>query len=374
MIRLGLGGDLGSEPPSEFRIFRAGINDTHKGQVLFDEQAAEQVLAAARQWGVHYMIDLNHDALEADASSRPDASDARGWFDLEVRDGELWAVNVEWTPDGEDRIRSKKQRYISPAFNVDADGVRPTGILNAAICAMPATFHPQDLIAARRRLAERIGTARFLERDTTMDPETIKAAMVAVKEGKADDALKILEEMLVAAAGGGEAEEPAEDDEAALAEAPDEVPEEDPEMKAFALRALKFTGFKSAPGAIKEIERLAKLGRSAEADASKNELATRRNLIAELIKLGVETPAYAWDGDPEDRKPVKRLTIETIDELSKRVEALSKSRTPGGKNTPKGDPNVFELTASEKARTVKMTAAQAERFTARVKARRGVAS
>lgn len=144
---------LPADPPKEFRIFRAGVNRTHKGDVLFDEEAARQLIANAATWGVRHMIDLNHDSLDAGPSARVDASDARGWFDLEVRDGELWAVNVEWTPDGERRIRERTQRYISPAFNVDGEG-RPVDMVNAALCSMPATFSPQDLIAAKRLSAQ----------------------------------------------------------------------------------------------------------------------------------------------------------------------------------------------------------------------------
>jgi hypothetical protein len=48
---------------------------------------------------------------------------AVGWFDIDVRDGELWAVNVEWTdvpcvagsqPD------PPEWRYHSPAYDIDS--------------------------------------------------------------------------------------------------------------------------------------------------------------------------------------------------------------------------------------------------------------
>jgi phage I-like protein len=136
--------------PAEFRIFRAGVNPTSKGPAVFDDEAAVAVMAAWRTWGVDLMIDLNHDALDADDRSRPDASDARGWFGLEVRNGELWAVNVRWTPDGERRLREKTQRYISPAFLYDEETDRVCEILNVALVAMPATHNAQALIAAAR--------------------------------------------------------------------------------------------------------------------------------------------------------------------------------------------------------------------------------
>jgi hypothetical protein len=110
----------GDAPPSEFRLFKAGINETTKGEFLFDAKAAEMVMAAcggARQ--VDYAIDLEH--LSLDTEARHYNPDALGHFKLEVRNGELWAVNVTWNPDGARRLSEKTQRYVSPAFITDDD-------------------------------------------------------------------------------------------------------------------------------------------------------------------------------------------------------------------------------------------------------------
>ena len=139
--------------PREFRLFRAGSNRTSKGTFLFDTEAARSVMAAYRQAGTDVMIDLEHQSLSADASARPDSADARGWFKLELRNGELWAVNVTWTPDGARRLSERTQRYISPTFLHDAlpDGSkRVVELLNVALVAMPATHSPHELVAASR--------------------------------------------------------------------------------------------------------------------------------------------------------------------------------------------------------------------------------
>lgn len=150
-VQLGMAFDVGAgEPPTEFRLFRAGVNSTQKGDFIFDEQSAATVLAAWREWGVDLMIDLDHLSLDIDCSPRTDAGDARGWFGLELRGGELWAVNVRWTPDGERRLREKSQRYVSPAFRVDEDE-RVVEILNCAITATPATNDAAPLVAASKR-------------------------------------------------------------------------------------------------------------------------------------------------------------------------------------------------------------------------------
>lgn len=135
--------------PVAFRLFKAGQNETTKGVFLFDAKAAESVMAcAADRQGVEYPIDLEHLAL--DQESRAYDPDARGWFSLDVRQGELWAVNVRWTSDGARRLSEKTQRYISPAFCVDEDN-RVTEIVNVALVAMPATQGAPALVAANRK-------------------------------------------------------------------------------------------------------------------------------------------------------------------------------------------------------------------------------
>lgn len=144
----------GDEPPTEFRIFKAGWNDTENGRYLFDKAAAQAVMSAYKKWGVDLAIDLEHQMLEDGIAPDPTAKDARGWCKLELRDSEagseLWAVSVSWTEDGAARLTQKRQRYISPAFAFDKKTKRVTQILNIAITAMPATHNAQELVAANR--------------------------------------------------------------------------------------------------------------------------------------------------------------------------------------------------------------------------------
>lgn len=129
-----------SEPPlpTEFRIFAPGVNDSTNGPALFDGAAAERVMATYQRHGVRLMVDVEHQSLDGRDG------DARGWFDLEVRGGELWAVNVVWTPDGARRLREGTQRYISPAFDSDEE---MSWLINVALVSMPATLGAQPLLA-----------------------------------------------------------------------------------------------------------------------------------------------------------------------------------------------------------------------------------
>jgi Mu-like prophage I protein len=135
-------------PPSEFRLFRQGVNTSTNGDFLFDEAAAALVMAQLAKHDVDLMIDLEH--LSLDEESPAFDPDARGYCRLEVREGELWAVNVAWTPDGARRLTEKTQRFVSPFFAYDEES-RVTRIVNIALTAMPATDSAQALVAARQR-------------------------------------------------------------------------------------------------------------------------------------------------------------------------------------------------------------------------------
>ncbi|HEY2404767.1 MAG TPA: phage protease [Polyangiaceae bacterium] len=137
---------LPAQPPAEFRIFAAGANATAKGTFLFDAQAARSVMADAAQRGVDLAIDLEH--LSLDPKSPNYDPDARGYFRLALRNGELWAVGVTWTSDAAARLGARTQRYISPAFTFD-DAMRPTALVNVALVAQPATEGAAPLAASR---------------------------------------------------------------------------------------------------------------------------------------------------------------------------------------------------------------------------------
>lgn len=136
----------GASPPHEFRIFAAGWNDSRKGRVLFDAVAARDVMTAYAQHGTDLMLDLEHLSLDEDARNYD--PDARAWGRLELRAGALWAIGVTWTPDGDRRVRERRQRYISPAFRINTTTRRVVEVVNVAITALPASDRLEPLIAA----------------------------------------------------------------------------------------------------------------------------------------------------------------------------------------------------------------------------------
>lgn len=332
-----------------------GWNETENGRFLFDADSARAVMAAYKRHGVDRMIDLEHLSLDDQAPNFD--PDARGWFKLELRaDGSLWAVDVRWTADGARRLAEKTQRYVSPAFLADPKTKRVSKIINTAITAMPATHDTPALVAAS------------LVRNSMPDESAIKAAIAAIKEGDGEGALAVLEAMLIAAAAppaDAAAEAPPADPEAMAAPPPapaPEEPEEDEEKQAAMAARVKLcalSGRETVGEALADVElwRAAYLNQAAErASVAKShaqlEADERRGLIAQLVRLGSETPATAWENPlAKTLKACKRLASEPIAELRDRVAKLSAARPETRQTiTPPNAGGSAELTPRELAK------------------------
>jgi len=157
----------GDAPPTEFRIFTAGWNASENGDFLFDAEAARLLMASYQAHGIDRTIDLEH--LSLDDSAPNYDPDARGSCHLQLRGGELWAIDVRWTDDGAARLASRRQRYISPTFLFDKNR-RPVKLHNIALTAHPALHGTPALVAASSRL-----------RSTTTKPKRIGPHAAALK-------------------------------------------------------------------------------------------------------------------------------------------------------------------------------------------------
>ena len=311
----------GDPLPSAFRIFSAGVNESTQGPLIFDEKSAELVMAQYVEHGVDVCIDLQHDSVDAAARAmRDDAADARGYCKLAVRDGELWAVDVTWSPDGERRLRERRQRYISPVAIYDEKTLRVTELFNLALVSMPASHNAVPLVASRRL------------QDDIMDPSMVKAAMDALIAGDGDKALALLKEAIAAAAAGDEAAAPSDDATAEAAdEAPDEEADEEDKDKDAALskalaRLLKVDSQRDILANVKSLQRdVNALKMAKEAD----EHLERVDLVGRLVKLGVEIPATAWD-DADAQRPADHLRRMSLSKLRDRVAAFEADPQRGG--------------------------------------------
>ena len=308
--------DTSAGLPHEFRVFSAGWNDTTKGRFLFDDAAARSVMADYAKHGADMMIDLEHLSLESPQESRNFDPDARGWARLGVRGGELWAEDVRWTSDGAERLSQKRQRYVSPAFDVDVETKRVLRLVNIAITSLPATHGLTPLVAAADR-----GDSMTLE-----EMMKVAEALDLAPDATLDDFLAKIGALKAPPA---EAEEPPPAEEMKA----DEPKPEDEEQKAMAAQLTRLTGRAALVDALVEVEvwrkshvELAAREQKLAQERAALEAGKRRALVAEMVKCGAETPATAWEGDadgaPDGKTPAEPWASMAIDKLEARVEKL----------------------------------------------------
>ncbi len=169
-----------------------------------------------------------------------------------------------------------------------------------------------------------------------MSPEILKKALAVSKEQDGAAALALIEEMIVEYASGEPAAEAPADPTAAASDPPAPT-EEEKAMTALSRTACDLVGAKSAGEAATRLKAIVDAHAEIEARARTLETSERRTLVADLVKIGAETPATAWenvDAEGDARAPKKRLADEPIAELRSRVEALRAANPRAARNVP----------------------------------------
>ncbi len=345
----------GDEPPTEFRIFSAGAVETKKGTFTFDDKAAESVMAAYAEHGIDLMIDYDHASLASVTLDPAEAGKAAGWFNLEVRGGELWAVNVRWTPPADAALRAKEWRFMSPAFQHDESG-RVTGLLNVAITNLPATRRLEPLMAASMTALGENGMTveEFIKVCKTLGIDmggSVEDAMAKIKGEKPAEEKK-----------DEPAADPAAEVAAAAAPAPADPEKDKPAEVAAALSTVvRLSGKASFVEALSDIEvwhashlRLETETQKLAAERATLESAERRDACAKLVASGRKAPAEVW-ADDKATAPKKYLAAMPIADFREFVADANKAsaKKPDVRPPAKGDA-VAELSARELAMCAEM--------------------
>jgi phage I-like protein len=338
----------GDEPPTAFRIFAAGPNESTKGTFLFDESAAAQVMAEYQAHGIDLMIDYDHFSLAAAVVDPAHSGKAAGWFNLEVRDGELWAVNVRWTPPAAESLKRKEWRFMSPAFSVDSSD-RITAVTNVAITNLPATRRLQPLMAASME-------------KLSMNRDLITEALDALVAEDADKCSEILKGLIADAASGepAPAPEPLAEEPAAELAAPDAAAlpvDEDEEKATLVATSSSLTKLTDKTEPLEQLAVIHAWRTShLELEAEKAKVAKERRSLelsqykayaAELVKLGAETPHTSGLAGG---KVCARLLAEPLADQSARIVALRAGRTVVPAIRPPAGDVVDGLSASDLAK------------------------
>ncbi|MES1205016.1 MAG: phage protease [Pseudomonadota bacterium] len=149
--------DLASgKAPTEIRLFRAGENETDRGSFLFDEMSAAMVMGSFASDGKPRLHgDWNHGMLSDDADR--DRAAACCSFVPEVRNGELFASDIQWTEDGKSDVETRRYNYFSPAFTweLSEDGAfRIRSLINFALVNLAGLKNIDLLLAAKAAVTQ----------------------------------------------------------------------------------------------------------------------------------------------------------------------------------------------------------------------------
>lgn len=284
-IRLAL--PEGDAPPTEFRLFTAGKVQTEKGVFLFDQEAAKLVEEGIKRRKTELMFDYNHASLDPKPLDPERAARAAGWHDVEVRNGELWAVNIRWTAAAAAGIRAKEWRYYSPAFLDDPKTGRIVDYINCALTNLPATHDLTPLVAASQETV--------MEDDKTKSETEAKLAE-ALEDSKAKDEIiaKLKEENKAMKTKLAEAEKASKGEELEN----DEKKEEAKRTSRLVEAARKITGrqdLAEVEGALlalaqshDQVQKLSTRVAELEAQRANDEIAA---LVDDAVRAGKVTPA-----------------------------------------------------------------------------------
>jgi phage I-like protein len=137
--------------PTEFRIFRVGINHSEKGDFLFDAESATSVMAEYRAHGKPMLLDYNHGTTLL--APTPEQAISAGQFIPEVRADGLWATAIKWAERARAFLAAAEYRLFSPFFEHEAATGRITRLINVALTNLPALDHIDALVAAHAHVA-----------------------------------------------------------------------------------------------------------------------------------------------------------------------------------------------------------------------------
>jgi phage I-like protein len=168
-------------PAGEFTALDGRPHDVASWK--FDADQAQQWIAALRQRRTPFVIDYEHQTLQTADNGKP--APAAGWFTaagLEIRNGELWATDVEWTAAAKAAIEANEYRFISPVFKYDKSSGVITGLVNAALTNSPAIDGMEQVLrAAANQFAN--------HQETDVDPKELRKALGLSEDASDQDVL-----------------------------------------------------------------------------------------------------------------------------------------------------------------------------------------
>lgn len=280
------------------------------GQIVWDAQAAADLMQTYRDRGNPIPIDVQHNT-NPDANPKLDLSNppkGGGYTELEVdAAGRLWASNIAWSSYAREEIESGSRRAISPDWLYDKTTGRPVRMVKVSLVQDAGTYGI-GLMAS----AASVGMEK-----KTMDPlAMLKAALVAAQSNKdpkamADALAAIVAEIDKMMGAGGGADSAVVDP--AMEAAADPALAEVKKACASALAALEKSGVHAATASA-AAPKFAGMSESAIRSIVRSEVASasRDNAaIEQLIASAKSSPGYS-DGLATELRGLPVQTVKRI--------------------------------------------------------------
>ena len=138
-------------PSGHFSSKDGRPDDVDGGKWLMDKEAFAILKANAALRTNDYHFDYEHQTMYTEENGKP--APAAAWFeDFEYVEGEgLYALNVDWTPDGQKAVDDKEYRYTSAVFAYDTKTGRPTNLMHVALTNDPAVDGMKAIAALKAK-------------------------------------------------------------------------------------------------------------------------------------------------------------------------------------------------------------------------------
>lgn len=146
------GSGKASAVPTEFTLLKSGLNSYVGDELLFDSEAAQSVMAVYQKRGIDLMADYEHQSLVHPPIEAP--ASAKKWTP-ELRNGDLVAASIAWTPRASKMIADGEYRYFSIACRVDEKTRRVVEVINFGLTNNPAANQIAPIKAASIAGAQR---------------------------------------------------------------------------------------------------------------------------------------------------------------------------------------------------------------------------
>jgi phage I-like protein len=185
--------------PREIRILKNGVNETTKGPINCDAAAAKATVAAVV---AHYgkpVLNFDYGHGQVGFVGSYESARSAGWFRIEERNGDLYAADIEWTPNAAKALKDREFRYFSPALMRDYESGKVKSMINVALTNIPATKGQAPIVASQneptkgprmdpelKKLLDRLGLTSLDQLSGKIDTLSSSEAtlLAAVKEGQ----------------------------------------------------------------------------------------------------------------------------------------------------------------------------------------------